>query len=536
MFHDAREIEEGSELHSDVCVIGAGPAGIAVASELSGTGLDVSMLVGAGFEEDRRDQKLYSGLNVGLQSYSTYLSRSRRFGGATSRWGGMSRPFEPIDFEERAWIRHSGWPITADELSPYYRRAHGVAGLGPYDYRVEPWSSRKRSALPVDVRRIELRTYRFTSPLDLGAAHRESLEASQDVDVFFHAHAVELEVDEQARRLTGVRAMTSDGRSIRFAARRYVLACGGLENPRLLLASNKVVAAGLGNEHDLVGRFFTDHPFFYMGWYEPAPQAPPCGLHVIQDYTKVGSEQLAVVAFALAEDIVRCEHLNGAVLYMTSRPRHKTLPVYTAPARQSLNALVDGIFGPDELGPDSVRHVRRVLSGLPGVAKSFVHQAADIVRPEQRLSLRCTLEATPNPESRVRLGRRRDRFGMPRIELDWRLNDDDRRGLDRLLEVLREELARTGAGRLVEASKDDRNGWPDCMTGGMHHMGTTRMHADPRQGVVDSDCRVHGLANLFVAGSSVFTTGGVANPTLTIVALAVRLADHLKRLGAGSPG
>jgi choline dehydrogenase-like flavoprotein len=288
------------------------------------------------------------------------------------------------------------------------------------------------------------------------------------------------------------------------------------------------VPAGLGNEHDLVGRFFVDHPFFNTGWYEPSTQAPDFGLHVIWDYERVGSAQPAVVAFALAEEVVRREHLNGATLYLTRRPRHKTLPTYTGQGRQSLNALVDGLFGPDELGRESVRHVRRVLSGLPSVAASLVHQAVDIVRPEQRFALRSTLEATPNSESRVRLGKACDRFGVPRIELDWRLNADDRRGLDRLFEVLRAEIARTGAGRFVENPIDDRNGWPACMTGGMHHMCTTRMHVNPRHGVVDADGRVHGLANLYVAGSSIFATGGVANPTLTIVALAIRLADHLK--------
>lgn len=535
MFHDSREIEEGSELRSDLCIIGAGPAGITLASELRGAGLEVSMLVGAGFHEDRRDQKLYSGLNVGLQNYSPYASRSRRFGGATSRWGGMSRPLEAIDFEQRSWIRHSGWPFSAGELSPHYRRAHGVAHLGPYDYRVEPWVSPERSVLPVDEDRIELRTYRFANPLDLGAVYREKLEASPDVDVFFHAHAVELEVDEAARRLTGVRAMTSDGRGIRFVAGWYVLACGGLENPRLLLASNGVVPAGLGNEHDLVGRFFTDHPYFHAGWYEPCTGAPNCGLHVIWDHARAGADQPAVVAFALAEDVVRREQLNGATLYLTRRPRHKTLPSYTGPGRQSLNALADGMFGPDELGLDSVRHVWRVLSGLPRVAASIVHQAVDIVRPTQRFALLSTLEATPNPESRVRLGKSRDRFGVPRIELDWRLNADDRRGLDRLFEVLRAEVARTGAGRFVENPTNDGSGWPACMTGGMHHMSTTRMHADPRHGVVDADCRVHALPNLYVAGSSVFATGGVANPTLTIVALAIRLADHLKGRAGRSP-
>jgi choline dehydrogenase-like flavoprotein len=152
-----------------------------------------------------------------------------------------------------------------------------------------------------------------------------------------------------------------------------------------------------------------------------------------------------------------------------------------------------------------------------------------MVRPRPRLALKTVIETTPNPASRVTLGEERDALGMPRVRVDWRINSGDRRGLGRLYEVMRQELARLGLGRLVEDPAVDSDGWPVSFSSGMHHMGTTRMHDDPQQGVVDANCRVHDLANLYVAGGSVFPTGGIANPTLTIVALALRLADHLKQ-------
>jgi choline dehydrogenase-like flavoprotein len=172
--------------------------------------------------------------------------------------------------------------------------------------------------------------------------------------------------------------------------------------------------------------------------------------------------------------------------------------------------------------------VLNVLRGYREVGCTLGRWAKELVRPRRVTALRAVIEATPNRESRVQLGGRTDYFGMPRVEVDWRLNASDQRGLQRLLSVMREEFARKGLGEIVLDPSIDGDGWHTSMTGGKHHMGTTRMHADPRRGVVDADCRVHGMANLYVAGSSVFPTGGFANPTLTIVALALRLADHLR--------
>ena len=137
------------------------------------------------------------------------------------------------------------------------------------------------------------------------------------------------------------------------------------------------------------------------------------------------------------------------------------------------------------------------------------------------------LEQAPNPASRVRLIEQRDALGMPRVQLEWRLSGLDKRSIRRAHELLARELGRAGLGRLQLMLSEDEHRWPPELGGGRHHMGTTRMHRDPARGVVDPDCRVHGVGNLYVAGSSVFPTVGAANPTLTIVALALRLADHL---------
>jgi choline dehydrogenase-like flavoprotein len=138
------------------------------------------------------------------------------------------------------------------------------------------------------------------------------------------------------------------------------------------------------------------------------------------------------------------------------------------------------------------------------------------------------IEQAPNPDSRVVLVRDRDQLGVHRAALDWRLSDVDRENVRRTLEIFGAEIGAAGIGRLKILHGENETGWPDDLDGGQHHMGTTRMSDDPKQGVVDSDCRVHGMSNLFVAGSSVFPTPGGATPTLLLVALALRLADHLK--------
>jgi choline dehydrogenase-like flavoprotein len=525
-FHDARRLDVDS-ITADVCIVGGGAAGITIARELSRGSQRVMLLESGEFAFRHRTQLLYLGTNTGLPNYSTARSRLRRFGGSTTRWGGQCRPLDPIDFQVRDGIEDSGWPIDRDELEPWYRRAQAVCNLGPYDYSATAWEPRYPSALKMASRRLDTKVYQFSHPRDFGVVYRAELAAARNVDVYLNANAVEVETDEHGRAVTGVRVATFGGRNVRARARTYVLATGGIENARLLLASNRTCTAGLGNAHDLVGRYFMDHAYFLSGYYLPSDPRYADSGYVIEDYDQVGSEQKFHLAFALHEDLLRAERLNGSALYFVPRPQYKALPEYFSPGGKSFIHLVD-VLRHSEL-PDRRfrRHLLNIARGYRDVGRTLARQAAGLVRPRRLIALRSVIETTPNRDSRVRLGARKDHFGMPRVEVDWRLNPMDQRGLQRLLTVMSEEFARLKLGTLVLDPALDDLGWHSSMTGGKHHMGTTRMHADPRRGVVDANCRVHGIGNLYVSGSSVFPTGGYANPTLTIVALAMRLADHL---------
>jgi choline dehydrogenase-like flavoprotein len=534
MFHDASRLEAGAEIQADVCIVGAGASGIAIARELVGQQLRVALLTSGGLEFARGPQKLYAGDIVGRPAYTPYRSRVRMYGGSTTRWTGHCRPLERLDFERRDWVPYSGWPFSMDAIEPYYRRAHEVCRLGPYDYSPSTWGAGGTRPLPVDPHALDLRIYQFAHPTDFGKIYHDELEAARNVDVWLHADVLEIEAAADVRRVSGLRVATAPGKEVRFVADRYVLACGGLENPRLLLASNRVAVAGLGNHYDLVGRFYTEHAYLFHGWFDPFRPDADRTLNVI-DYDKVGSKQRAHAALALPERTIRAEALNDCAVYFVRRPNFKVQPAYFTDGVKSFTQLADVLKGQDLVDGSVGRHLINVAAGLPAVGTTLARKVIEMVRPRPRLALKTVIETTPNPASRVTLGDQRDALGMPRVRVDWRINSDDQRGLSRLYEVMRRELARLGLGRLVEDPAVDAEGWPVSISSGMHHMGATRMHDDPRHGVVDANCRVHDLPNLYVTGGSVFPTGGIANPTLTIVALAIRLADHLKQTdGAAS--
>lgn len=527
-FIDARKTDGTAAVSTDICIVGAGAAGITLAKEFAGQNFRVLLLESGDFTFRHRPQLLYLGENIGVETFSTARSRFRMFGGSTTRWGGHCRPLDVIDFEERDGISYSGWPFGRQELDPYYRRAHEVINLGPFEYNPSAWSSEANGALPTDSELLDTIIYQFSFPSNLGQVYREELRSAANVQVYLNANAVEIEINVYAKTVTGVQVATFNGKRLRIEARYYVLACGGIENPRLLLSSDRVVNTGLGNEHDLVGRYFMDHAYFLMGYYQPAKPEYDQNYYVIEDYDLVGREQKINAAFALNEKLRREEGLNGSAVYFVRRPRYKTLPEYYSRGGKSFIHLVD-ILRHDEMPNRRFgQHLCNVLVGFREVGVSLARQLAEAVKPQTILALRAVMEATPNPESRVALGERKDHFGMPRVRVDWRLNARDKRGLSRLLTAMHEEFPRLGLGRLVEDKSEDQAGWPPSMTGGKHHMGTTRMHVDPRKGVVDINCQVHSISNLYIAGSSVFPTAGYANPTLTIVALAIRLADHLK--------
>ena len=509
MHTDARTLDNGRLLEADLCIVGAGAAGISMALDWIGARKSVLLLEGGGFEYDARMQDLYRGENVGLPYFPLHAARLHYFGGTTGHWAGFCSTFDEIDFVARPWVPNSGWPITRASLDPYYARAHRVLELGPYDYDAASWRRRNPALvpLPLDARAVWTKIWQFSPPTRMGTRYRDAIVGARNVHLVTHANVCEVETNETARAVTGLRIRTFEGKELRARARQYVLACSTIQNARLLLASNAHATAGLGNAHDVVGRYFMEHlempsgELVFTGAQVPSTKI----FEFAWGQTKTSSE-LAISAAMQRE---------GRMLNATVNPRPAT------PGQAPKSTFQNNT-------PERMEERRRdEQSGRPRTSSRAQPPAATRV-----FELHTRQEQAPNPASRVTISRERDALGLPRARLDWRLTPLDRRSFRAFYEVLGRELGRAGVGRvrmLDWLTSPDDAPWPGTLGGGWHHMGTTRMHPDPKQGVVDANCRVHGVGNLSVAGDSVFPTSGSANPTLTLVAMSLRLSDRLKR-------
>lgn len=530
MLLDLREMQDGSKLEADICVVGAGVAGVTLTRQLRGQGPTIVLLESGGRDYEEATQDLYAGANVGMPYYPLDEARLRFFGGSTNVWGGRCAALEPIDFERRSWVPHSGWPISRDDLVPYYDRAHRLLGLGPFVYDESLWRELRLKPPPFDSSRLITRFWRFDQMDDrftLGKCR--DLVAAEDVRIVLHANAVRIQATKDATSVSHIVVRTLEGRGATVRARAFVLASGGIENPRLLLASNDIEPAGIGNAHDQVGRYFMEHPHGRAGFLLTDKAY---GLwRLFQKRFRPHAEPLAPLVLPSPRLQAECGILNTAITFKLQRPPSRGVKL-----KKELYFRLKHQINPTRSG----RRVWHTYRDVRGWLARYVRPTHARLRNKlglTGLSAIVRAEQAPNPASRITLSNERDALGIPRARLSWQLTDLDKYTVVVLAEVLSSELERLGIGRMPKSEwlENDSLQWPVDKTlgnhpiGGYHHLGTTRMSAHPNDGVVDTDCRVHGYENLYVAGSSVFTTGGWANPNLTILALTLRLAEHLAK-------
>ena len=531
MFIDARTIPAGQRLETDICIIGAGAAGITLAREFAGQPFRVALLAGGGLEVSPDAQSLNSGPNTGLPYFDLAYCRARFFGGSTAWWGGHCRPLSDFDFEAKEWIPLSGWPIRKKDIADYYARAEQICHLRSHEWDPQSWASKYRlSQLPLDTGLLETRVAQLIHPTALrrfGTVYREEVKSAANVTTYLNANVTEIETDYTGKNVTGLQLACISGPKFSLAVKKIcILATGGLENPRLLLVSNRVQKNGLGNQHDLVGRYFLEHPRFDAGVFRPSSLHPPVGIYGEQ-HLKDG---IAIKSYiGTTPKLMRSERISDVQL----RVENVYDPAYTramnsrgVASLQRMGAQLRRKKVPDHFG-DNVMRVATDIDNVVSAAYWWMFVRGSV----RQMSVVTRVEPFPNPDSRVRLIEDRDALGVPRITLDWRLSPEDKRSARRAMEVFANEVGRTGSGRvqiLFEDDGDARN-FPPSLEGGWHHMGTTRMADDPKLGVVDRECRVHGMSNLWLAGSSVFPTAGSGTPTMLLIALALRLADQVKQ-------
>ncbi|TFW09432.1 GMC family oxidoreductase [Oxalobacteraceae bacterium OM1] len=534
MFIDTRKVEQGSVVQTTVCIIGGGVAGITLAMELDKKGVDVCLLESGGFNPDDETRDLYRGEDVGEWKYSfADGSRSRFLGGSSNCWGGWCRPLDPWDFDKRDWIDHSGWPFGLSELMPYYERTHALLKLGPNNFDPEFW---ERSIGRPDVRRMPLVSGKvrdtisqFSPPARFGKLYREQLKQSHRVRVYLYANATNIDTDYTAQNVTRIEVATLSGNRMEVQAKIYVLATGGIENARILLASNKVQKEGLGNGNDLVGRFFMDHPRLITGNIRFTKEWSRNKLSDVKYHymnTAVAAHGTFVAhQFALTEEAMREEGILNARVWFNS-----VFPGEGSEGALALFRCKQALLSKEQadwsLAKDLLTMAAHPIDTL-AYGYTRLYQPRWLI---QGVKFQLIVEPEPDPNSRVMLSpTARDRLGMPRSRVDWRLTDKVKRTFDRTLAILSDDMRKSGVAQVELDPPVEGRKWPSDLEGTWHHMGTTRMHDSPKQGVVDRNCRVHGMSNLYIAGSSLFPTAGANFPTITLAALAFRLSEQLAR-------
>jgi choline dehydrogenase-like flavoprotein len=516
---DARTVPRNQFIETDVCIVGAGAAGITLAREFIAQPFRVCLLESGGLEFDKDTQSLYQGENIGLPYFPLEVARLRYFGGTTNHWEGWCRPLDAIDFETRDWVPHSGWPFDKSHLDPFYKRAQSICWLGPYVYDVKDWEAENTPHFPFASDRVITTIFQFSPPVRFGTMYRDEIVGADNISTFLYANVIDIETTYTAQSVTRLQVACLQGTKFWVAAKLYILAAGGIENARLLLLSNKVQSAGLGNQYDVVGRFFMEHPHLESGLILPSDSHTSVALY---DAHRLNNTRISGVLSLSPETLRHEKLLNFSALV---QPRSWS---EVSEGVSSLRVIVRALRGRD-LPDDFLKHLWNMIADIDDVTTAAYRQwRKKGTRLIELLSLYNRTEQAPNPESRVTLTNERDALGTNRVRLNWQLSASDTRSIRRAHEIIGQELGRAGLGRFKITLAEDDSTRPSLLIGGAHHMGTTRMHVDPKKGVVNENSQVHGVSNLFIAGSSVFPTSGYANPTLTIVALAVRLADYVK--------
>ena len=509
----------------DLCIVGAGAAGLALAAEFLGTSWRVIVVESGLRDPDALDAELNTLSCEGLRHDGWREGRCRGLGGTTRAWGGQLVPMMSSELQARSWVPDSGWPFDLDTLDPYYRRVEELLRTEGPPYDAHNFDRLRIPAPRFDPGEFRIRFSQWTAlgRRNFAVLWRSQLERSRNVCVILDATAIAVHCAVSGKHCNCIEARARSGAQVKIHARTFVLACGGLETARLLLASPLPAGGSAANSSGLVGRYFQDHVSYMAGIIRPAQRRTVQG-------------------------IFDPRYLGGTMFSMKVEPTDEAMQ-----RNGWLHAMAHVAFQiPDALGWMEVRRILRSLQAgrfeMPSFheALAMLRGGTDLMRlvisralanrrrsPDSgAILLLVDCEQAPNPESRVYLDRSQDSdaFGMPRLRLDWRLTELECRTLTGFALRVAQEFERLGLAH-IELAGDPDFGRRDSIGAArdiFHHMGTTRMSRTPAAGVTNSNLRCHDVDNLYIAGPSVFPASGVANPTFTVLALALRLADHLK--------
>jgi choline dehydrogenase-like flavoprotein len=522
MIIDARQLIETADIRGSIAIIGGGAAGITLALELAEHFKDVLVLESGAAAYEKETQDLCDGKLRGHTQPDLRSSRLRFLGGSTNHWGGLCPMLDPIDFERLPDRPYSGWPFGFATLNPYYNRAYQYCEIDTYSHARPHVDATARKLF--EGPELQFTEFHYSPPTRFGERYWSQLSSSDRIKVYLNANVTGIAANDSKRAIQSLDVRTLNGRKLTVTAAAFVLCCGGIENARILLNCTRDFATGLGNQHDLVGRFFMDHLKIWPGIIVPQIEIYNLGP---LDQRNITPDRGGLMN---AAETVRQPGRRGCSLMLYPIYADKVaVKAMQSPSYQAFDQI-EQYARRGSLAPDFAEQGCTALEAPQTIARVLYHRLKTRFRlgPSSVQSIRVLMngEQSPNPASRVTLSDEIDALGMRRAVLDWQIDPLDSGNLYKTAMELARSVGAAGFGRMVvnlepgeELSKVISN-W--------HHMGTTRMHDDPRQGVVDRHCAVHGLSNFYIAGSSVFPTSGRANPTITIVAIAIRLADHLK--------
>ena len=512
MFKDLKDFPSNSILNYDICIAGTGPAGISVARKLLGTDLKIVILESGGLEPEPEYQELNEGINSGPSYLSLEGPRLRCFGGAGKLWAGHCAPFESDEFDKKSYVPLSGWPISLNDLKIYYKQAAEMLGIS-YEkfynkdllgktFKEKSFNEFERddsflSANVLQVSNVDNR--------DLAEKYRNDLESSVNTDVIFHSTVTKLNFSKNNKNVESISIADLNNNSGTIKAKIFVLACGALENPRILLTSKKFNKKEISNDNNFVGSCFMSHP---------------------------GIKEVAEINKNTSEICLKNETDNSFRIFfeINSRERIKQKILRHSLSVSQLNDLTN----------KSTYTSGRIFSELKrlfddfnlfSATKKITCKIKGANYSSNKWNLGVGLEQPPRLTNNLKLHDTLDALGVPKINMFWDdLSKIEKDTVVKSVKTMARELGLLGTGKIKfknELLSGQSYKFNDSIN---HHIGTTRMSESSKTGVVDKNCKVFGVSNLYIAGSSVFTTSSIVNPTYTIIALSLRLGEYLKNI------
>ena len=526
MIIDGSKLDAATIVDAGLCIMGGGVAGIVIAKELSKTFKHIVLIESGGQEYNSETQSLYASSKKSSSAYpDTTHSRMRLLGGSSNHWENNTSPFDPIDFEKREWIPNSGWPIDFKTIEPYYNSAAVYCGTNSDGYNTSSWVKQLGvSDIVSNSSVLATGTAKAASPpTRFFASYGNELIDSSTVRIFVNSNIVDLEYDDATGRINKAFFESKPGVRHEVQAKVFVLCTGGIENARLLLHFNRQHNNKLGNAYDNVGRYFMDHPMVRAAHFYPHDKSK------LGFYEGVRLKERVVLGFLkLSEKALRENKVSNARMPLIPATNY-TISDGISSHHILMDSFSEGSI-PDEFGTHILNYIKDVDMVAEAISRrSLGKKLFDHADEIEAYQLAIMVEQSPHRDNRIILSNEKDIFGVPKIEIDYEVKEEDKEGLWKILEIVAREVGAKGLGRIRLLKERSDRVWGDQMGFGHHHMGTTRMSSSSSDGVVDSNLKVYGTKNLYVAGSSVFPTGGHVPPTLTIVALCIRLAKHLQQ-------